>query len=101
MAGLDMTAGFDFQARLRKLARQGRNLLLVTHHLNEIPPEVGRVIVLRDGAVAADGPKASVLTSRCISDVYGVPVNVTEIEGYFMVYPDSPSRSSRSKAISD
>ena len=71
---------------IRDLAGRGRNLLLVTHHLSDIPPEVERVIVLRDGAIFADGPKAAVLTGELLSEVYGVRLRVTEIEGQFLVH---------------
>ena len=39
-AGLDLTASFDYLTRIRSLAKTGRNIVMVTHHLNEIPPEV-------------------------------------------------------------
>ena len=85
-SGLDMAAAFDFMARIRELARGGRSLVLVTHHLNEIPPEIERVIVLKSGVIVADGPKASVLTRALLSDVYGVDIRVTEVEGYFLAH---------------
>jgi iron complex transport system ATP-binding protein len=84
--GLDMAAAFDFMARIRELARGGRSLVLVTHHLNEIPPEVDRVIVLKGGAVVADGPKAVVLNRELLGEVYGVDIRVTEAGGYFLAH---------------
>jgi len=86
-SGLDFAASFDYLARIRRLAREGRNIVIVTHHLNEIPPEVDRVILLQDGRIVADGPKAEVLTSRRLSDVYQTAVRVAEIDGYFLAYP--------------
>ncbi|MDX1508078.1 MAG: hypothetical protein R3358_07345, partial [Woeseiaceae bacterium] len=68
-------------------AAAGRNIVLVTHHLNEIPPEVERVILLCDGRIAADGDKATVLTAETLSRVYATPVRVREIDGYFLAYP--------------
>ena len=56
-SGLDFAASFDYLGRIRRLARDGRNIIIVTHHLNEIPPEVDRIILLHEGSVAADGPK--------------------------------------------
>ena len=53
--GLDFAASFDYLDRIRALARGGRNIVIVTHHLNEIPPEVERVILLDSGEVIADG----------------------------------------------
>lgn len=86
-AGLDFAASFDYLERLRRLARDGRNILMVTHHLNEIPPEVHRVVVLRGGTVAADGPKESVLTADLLSEVYETRIRVAEIDGYYLAYP--------------
>jgi iron complex transport system ATP-binding protein len=86
-AGLDFAASFDYLNRLRELSASGRNIVLVTHHLNEIPPEVERVIVLKDGSVVADGDKATVLNSDLLSRVYETRIRVTELDGYFLAYP--------------
>ena len=85
--GLDFAASFDYLDRIRRLATSGHNIVLVTHHLNEIPPEVERVIVLSDGEIAADGPKAQVLDSDLLSSVYGARIRVAEIDGYYLAYP--------------
>jgi iron complex transport system ATP-binding protein len=86
-AGLDLAASFDYLGRIRQLSEDGRNILLVTHHLNEIPPEVERVVVLKNGAVVADGDKASVLTGKFLSEVYETRIRVIELDGYFLAYP--------------
>ncbi len=85
--GLDLAASFDYLARIRQLAANGRNIVIVTHHLDEIPPEVDRVILLKAGTVAADGDKAAVLTDAMLSDVYGIPVRVTSVDGHYLAYP--------------
>jgi iron complex transport system ATP-binding protein len=86
-AGLDMTGSFEFMGRIRALARAGRSLVLVTHHLSDIPPEIDRVILLKDGAVVADGPKATVLTRHSLCNVYETDFCLTEIEGHYFAYP--------------
>ena len=86
-AGLDFAASFDYLRRIRELAHSGHNIVLVTHHLNEIPPEVDRVIMLKGGGIVADGSKATVLTDRLLSDVYETEIRVTELDGYFLAYP--------------
>jgi iron complex transport system ATP-binding protein len=88
-AGLDMSASFDFLARIRRLAQRGRSLVLVTHHLGDIPPEIERVIVLKKGTIVADGPKPSVLTAGLLSDVYETALCLAEVEGHYFAYPDS------------
>lgn len=86
-SGLDFAASFDYLDRIRRLAREGRNIVIVTHHLNEIPPEVDRIILLQKGSIAADGSKAEVLTSERLSLVYDTPVRVAEVDGFFLAYP--------------
>ena len=85
--GLDLAAGFDYLARIRALSRAGRNILLVTHHLAELPPEIDRVVLLSGGRIVADGPKHVVLDEHTLSEVYGTPVRVREVDGYFLAYP--------------
>ena len=86
-AGLDFAASFDYLERVRQLSADGHNIVIVTHHLNEIPPAVDRVILLQDGRIAADGRKSEVLTEAQLSRVYGVRVRVAEVDGYFLAYP--------------
>jgi len=86
-AGLDFAASFDYLRRLQQLADRGRNIVVVTHHLNEIPPEVDRVVLLQGGRIAADGPKKAVLTAEQLSDVYETRIRVAEIDGYYLAYP--------------
>jgi len=87
--GLDLAASFDYLGRIRTLANKGHNIVLVTHHLNEIPPEVERVVLLAEGRVVADGDKASVLTEKTLSDVYQTPIRVIEVDSFFLAYPAS------------
>lgn len=86
-AGLDFAASFDYLRRIRGLAQNGRNIVIVTHHLNEIPPEVDRVILLQEGRVVADGPKSEILDQQTLSAVYGSPIRVAEVDGYYLAYP--------------
>src|SRR6185503_2282576 len=60
--GLDLVARHDFLERVRDIARAGTTLILITHHIEEIVPEIDRVILLRGGRITANGPKAEVLT---------------------------------------
>lgn len=85
--GLDFAASFDYLGRIRDLAESGHNIVLVTHHLNEIPPEVERVIVLKEGEVVGDGDKADVLQADFLSSVYDTRIRVAELDGYFLAYP--------------
>jgi iron complex transport system ATP-binding protein len=80
---LDLMALHEVRTRLRALAGSGVGLLLVTHHLDDIIPEIERVVVLHGGAVVLDGPKADVLTSDRLSSTFGVPVEVLQRDGFY------------------
>ena len=86
-AGLDLTASFDYLARIRKLVTEGRTIVLVTHLLNEIPPEIGRVILIRSGVIIADGAKADVLTVGNLQKAYGTRMRVSRVDDYWLAYP--------------
>jgi iron complex transport system ATP-binding protein len=80
---LDLPSLREVRGQLRNLAQNGVGLLLVTHHLDDIIPEIDRVVLLKDGAVLLDGPKAEVLTSESLSATFGVGVEVVERDGFF------------------
>lgn len=82
-AGLDMASRRRFLENLRALARAGTTLLLVTHHVEEILPEIGHVVLLRDGRVLRHGAKEDVLTGPLLSDTFGMPVCVERHGEYF------------------
>jgi len=86
-AGLDISASFDYLRQISRLANEGQNIVIVTHHLNEIPPEVDRVVLLKQGAVVADGSKAETLTDALLSEIYETPVRVGHIDGHYLAYP--------------
>jgi len=83
--GLDLVSRHAFMDRIRLIARDGTTILLVTHHAEEIIPEIGRVILLRRGRIASDGPKAEVLTTECLTYAFGAPLTVEQRDGYFHV----------------
>ncbi len=83
---LDLAAQREMRHHLRALAASGVGLLLVTHHLEEIIPEIDRVVLLRQGTVYADGAKAEILTSAHLSSLFGVPVEVTQSDGFYRAW---------------
>ncbi len=86
-AGLDLAASFDYLQRVRALVRAGKNIVLVTHAVHEIPPAIGRVILLREGRIVADGRRDDVLTRENLEAAFGVPMRVTQVDGYVLAYP--------------
>jgi iron complex transport system ATP-binding protein len=81
--GLDLAARHDFMERVRQIARDGTTLILITHHIDEIVPEIQRVILLREGRIAAAGPKAAVLTSKALTELFGAPIAIEDNGGYY------------------
>jgi iron complex transport system ATP-binding protein len=81
--GLDLVARHVFMERIRDVARQGVAILLVTHYVDEVIPEIDRVILLARGQIAADGLKAAVLTSETLTRVFSAPLAVEETSGYY------------------
>jgi iron complex transport system ATP-binding protein len=86
---LDLRATFELLANLRELAAAGKTMLLVTHDVAEILPEIEHVVLLADGAVAAAGAKREMLTSERLSALYDTPLEVVERQGFFRVVPAS------------
>jgi iron complex transport system ATP-binding protein len=83
--GLDLVARHQFMERVRAVAKQGTTIILVTHHVDEIIPEIERVILLQQGRVAADGPKPRVLTAERLGAAFAAPLVVDEAAGYYHV----------------
>lgn len=84
-SGLDLVARRDFLHLIARLASDGVTLLLVTHQVEEILPEIRRVILMKGGRVAFDGAKGEVMTSANLARVFGSPVVVRESGGYYQL----------------
>jgi iron complex transport system ATP-binding protein len=82
-AGLDLGGRESLLADLDRLLSEpdGPTVVLVTHHLEEVPPAVTRALLLRDGRVVAAGAVGGVLTSAEVSAAFGVDVEVTREHG--------------------
>jgi iron complex transport system ATP-binding protein len=80
---LDVFAQEELRRVMRRLAQSGITILLVTHHLADIIPEIDRVIFMRDGRIVGDGPKRQLLTVKCLTELFGVPVELTTRDGYY------------------
>jgi iron complex transport system ATP-binding protein len=85
--GLDMVMRNRFMERVRGIAAAGTTLVLVTHHLEEVIPEVTRVLLLSGGRVAFAGPRRDVLREAPLSEVFGAPVTLAERGGYLYASP--------------
>ena len=90
-SGLDLTATFHYLDLVRTYMRKGKTLLLVTHHIHEIPPEVKRVVLLKKGKILHDGEKRAVLTDANLSLLFDCSVALAEANGWYQALP-GPSR---------
>jgi iron complex transport system ATP-binding protein len=80
---LDLAAQQDLRELLRTLARQGTGILLITHHIADIIPEIDRIILMKSGQIHADGPKSTLLTAPTLSNLFQTEVHVTEKDGFY------------------
>jgi iron complex transport system ATP-binding protein len=85
--GLDVVARHQFMERVRSIARSGTTLLLITHHVEEIVPEISRVVLLKDGRLDGDGPTRTMLTAERLSDLFEHPLSLEYAEGYYHARP--------------
>jgi iron complex transport system ATP-binding protein len=83
---LDIGAQLQLRDTMRELAKSGIGILLVTHHVSEIIPEMERVVLLREGRILADELKSSVLTEERLSNLFGARIRLGEHEGFFHLY---------------
>ena len=83
---LDVSAQHELRLIMSKLAQAGVGILLVTHHLADIIPEIDRVILMRRGRIVADGSKEQVLTAERLSELCGVEVALTRRDGYYHLW---------------
>lgn len=81
--GLDMGAGLALLTLLRNYCSADHAMIITTHHIDEIIPEIERVVLLDRGRIVADGAKAEILTSENLSALYQTPLRVTEQDGWY------------------
>lgn len=79
---LDLAAQQELRNLLRRLAQKGTGILLITHHVSDIIPEIARILMMKDGQIVADGPRAELLTEQQLSHLFCVDVRLTEKDGF-------------------
>ncbi len=83
---LDLRGRRDFLRTLASIADAGHSLVLVTHHVAEILPQIERVVLLKHGRIFRDGAKADLLTAEVLSELFEMPVEVRERGGFYQVW---------------
>jgi iron complex transport system ATP-binding protein len=79
---LDLAAQRELRETLRRLVAEGTGLILVTHHLADILPEVERVILMLSGRIVADGPRHELLTESRLSELFNAPIRIGRDEDW-------------------
>jgi iron complex transport system ATP-binding protein len=85
--GLDLKAKHQLLAILRQLSQSGTTLLLVTHQIEAIIPEIDRCVLLKQGVVVGDGPTDTLLRDAPLSALFDTPLQVLSSGGYRQVLP--------------
>jgi iron complex transport system ATP-binding protein len=80
---LDLFAQRELRELMRTLARQGTTIILITHQVADIVPEMKRVLMMRDGRIAADGGREELLTEGRLGELFGTEVRLVERGGFF------------------
>jgi iron complex transport system ATP-binding protein len=83
---LDILAQHGLRETMRSLARSGIGIILVTHELPDIVPEIERVVLMSNGRIAADGRKEEVLQAERLSQLFGLKVELGCREGYYHIW---------------
>lgn len=83
---LDLAAQQSLRQTMRELANSGTAIILVTHELADIVPEIQRVVLMNRGRVVADGPKEEILQVERLSALFGVNVEMARRDGHYHLW---------------
>lgn len=83
---LDLRSQYQFKSIIRDIAQRGTQIILVTHDLADIIPEIEHVIIMKQGTIFGYGRKEDLLTERILSEVYDTPVYVDHRDGWFKAW---------------
>jgi iron complex transport system ATP-binding protein len=83
---LDLFAQHELREILRKLAQSGIGIIMVTHHLSDLIPEMDRVVLMDRGRIIADGSKRDVLVAARLSALFRQPLELSERNGYYNLW---------------
>jgi iron complex transport system ATP-binding protein len=83
---LDLAAQRNLRHTMSSLARSGTAIVLVTHELADIVPEIQRVVLMRKGRVVADGPKEEILEIERLRELFEVSVEIARRDGHYHLW---------------
>lgn len=96
-AGLDLGGRERLIATLSRLAADAAApaMVLVTHHVEEVPPGITHALLLREGTVVAAGPVTETITADTLSDCFGLPLRLRQRDGRFTALAQPATMSVR------
>jgi iron complex transport system ATP-binding protein len=83
---LDLAAKKMLRGTMSQLAQSGLGIVLVTHDLSDVIPEIERVLLMARGRIVADGNKQDILESGTLSQVFGLRVEVEKRDGHYHLW---------------
>src|SRR5437867_2068119 len=83
---LDLAAQHELRLILRKLAQSEIGIVMVTHHVSDLIPEIDRILLMNRGRIIADGPKDEVLVESKLSELFGRPLQLSKRDGYYNLW---------------
>jgi len=83
---LDLSAQQSLRQTMRDLANSGIGIILVTHELADIVPEIQRVVLMKNGRIYADGSKEEILEAERLGTLFGVQVDIARRDGYYHMW---------------
>jgi iron complex transport system ATP-binding protein len=83
---LDILAQHGLRETMRSLANSGIGIILVTHELPDVVPEIERVVLMSNGRIVADGRKEDVLQANSLGKLFGLKVELGRREGYYHIW---------------
>ena len=84
-SGLDIKATHRYLEAMSKLIAKGKKIVLVTHYLQEVLPEIDWFVFLRNGEYVGEGNRETMLTNEKVSELFGLPIQLDQIDRRF--YP--------------
>ena len=83
---LDLAAQQKVRHTMSTLANSGKAIILVTHELADIVPEIQRVVLLNRGRIVADGPKEEILRVERLAALFGINVEMARRDGHYHLW---------------
>jgi iron complex transport system ATP-binding protein len=83
---LDVFARHSLRENMSSLAKAGIGIILVTHDLSDLIPEIERVLLMSHGKIVAEGPKDQMLQAECLEGLFGIKVELAQHGGYYHLW---------------